>query len=102
MARAVCSPTRSSARFRGDQRRRVSFLREHVGGGPHARDPALARAAARIAFVCWRAMDDNPLFTAPLAAASATGIPMPEPADPHAPGPFAFADRERAWSRCAR
>ncbi len=64
-------------------------------GDPVAAFANLARAAARIAFVCWRAMDDNPLFTAPLAAASAVGIPMPEPADPYAPGPFAFADRER-------
>ena len=58
----------------------------------------LARAVApagRIAFVCWRPLRDNPLFTAPLAAAFAAGIPIPAPTEPDAPGPFAFADRDR-------
>jgi len=58
----------------------------------------LARAVAptgRLAFVCWRSVRDNPLFTAPLAAAATAGIPIPAPGDPHAPGPFAFADPDR-------
>jgi SAM-dependent methyltransferase len=66
-------------------------------------DPAaaftnLARAVAprgRLAFVCWRSLKDNPLFTAPMAAAIDAGIPAPAPTDPDAPGPFAFADRDR-------
>jgi SAM-dependent methyltransferase len=53
------------------------------------------RAGGRCVFVCWRAPRDNPWAMAPLSAArTAMGI-TPEPADPNAPGPFAFADEER-------
>jgi hypothetical protein len=53
------------------------------------------RPGGRLAFVCWRAPRDNPWAMAPLAAArAALGIAQP-PADPHAPGPFAFADDAR-------
>lgn len=53
------------------------------------------RPGGRMAFVCWRAPRDNPWAMAPLAAArKALGV-EPPPADPHAPGPFAFADGER-------
>jgi SAM-dependent methyltransferase len=65
-------------------------------------DPRLAfenlrRAAApggRLAFVCWRTADDNAWARAPLDAAGALmpGVELPPP---HAPGPFAFVDRER-------
>jgi SAM-dependent methyltransferase len=50
----------------------------------------------RIAFVCWRAMSENPIMTAPMLAAL-PHLPEPPapPADPFAPGPFAFADRDR-------
>lgn len=49
----------------------------------------------RIAFVCWRAPRENPWAMAPLVAArQAVGV-EPPPWDPHAPGPFAFADGER-------
>ena len=47
----------------------------------------------RIAFVCWRALEDNPWAAVPLAAAA--GLVVPSVQDPHAPGPFAFADRHR-------
>lgn len=47
----------------------------------------------RLAFVCWRPLDENPWARVPLAAAAGLAPPAP-PADPHAPGPFAFADRE--------
>ena len=53
------------------------------------------RAGGRCAFVCWRAPRDNPWAMAPLMAArQALGV-TPTPADPLAPGPFAFADGER-------
>jgi SAM-dependent methyltransferase len=53
------------------------------------------RAGARCVFVCWRTPRDNPWAMTPLSAArTAMGI-APAPADPDAPGPFAFADEER-------
>ncbi len=48
---------------------------------------------ARMAFVCWRSLDDNPWMKAPMAAA-AKHIDVPRP-EPHAPGPMAFADAQR-------
>jgi len=49
----------------------------------------------RMAFCCWRAPRENPWAMAPLAAArKAVGVETP-PADPFAPGPFAFADPAR-------
>jgi SAM-dependent methyltransferase len=49
---------------------------------------------ARLAFVCWRALEENPLDIVPLRAASAHLPPQP-PHDPNAPGPFAFANPDR-------
>ncbi len=63
-------------------------------------EPAFAnlrRAAAetgRLAFVCWRTVDDNPWVTAPMYAAREY-LPAAEPPPPHVPGPFAFVDRDR-------
>jgi SAM-dependent methyltransferase len=48
---------------------------------------------ARMAFVCWRSMDDNPWLKVPMAAA-AKHVDVPRP-EPHAPGPMAFADAQR-------
>ena len=48
----------------------------------------------RLAFVCWRALEENPLDIVPLGAASPHLPPQPELA-PDAPGPFAFADPGR-------
>lgn len=53
------------------------------------------RAGARCAFVCWRAPRDNPWAMAPLMAARQVLGVTPPPADPLAPGPFAFADETR-------
>ncbi len=47
----------------------------------------------RLAFVCWRAMSENPWMTAPLEAARHLLPPQPPPV-PHAPGPFGLADRD--------
>ena len=65
-------------------------------------DPAAAfinirrslRPNGRLAFVCWRALEDNPLDILPLRAASAHLPPQPAH-DPDAPGPFAFANPDR-------
>lgn len=54
------------------------------------------RPGGRMAFVCWRAMADNPLMFLPMqAAARHFDAPSAPPPDPYAPGPFAFADGER-------
>ena len=53
------------------------------------------RPGGRCAFVCWRTPRDNPWAMEPLSAArEAMGV-TPPPADPNAPGPFAFADDGR-------
>lgn len=67
---------------------------------PHAAFAHLRRALSddgRLAFVCWRAPRDNPWAMVPLSAGrSVVPVPPDAPAmDPHAPGPFAFADASR-------
>ena len=52
------------------------------------------RPNGRLAFVCWRALEENPLDILPLAAAFAHLPPQPAH-DPDAPGPFAFANPDR-------
>jgi hypothetical protein len=53
------------------------------------------RAGGRCVFVCWRAPRDNAWAMVPLSAARAVMGVTPAPADPNAPGPFAFADEQR-------
>ena len=48
----------------------------------------------RLAFVCWRALEENPLDILPLRAASIY-LPPPPARDPETPGPFAFANPDR-------
>ena len=55
---------------------------------------AALKSGGRCAFVCWRTLAENPWIAAPAAAAFEI-LPRPEPADPNAPGPFAFADATR-------
>jgi SAM-dependent methyltransferase len=52
------------------------------------------RPNGRLAFVCWRALEENALDILPLRAASAHLPPQPAN-DPDAPGPFAFANPDR-------
>jgi SAM-dependent methyltransferase len=52
------------------------------------------RPAGRLAFVCWRALEQNLIDLVPLRAASAHLPPQP-PEEPGAPGPFAFASPDR-------
>lgn len=58
---------------------------------------ASLKPGGRLAFACWQSMKLSPWFLLPLQAAL-TQVPPPEPSDPHAPGPFAFADRTRTES----
>lgn len=65
-------------------------------------DPAAAfanirKAAApdgRLAFVCWRSVEENEWASLPYAAAKLI-LPAQKPVHPHAPGPFALADAGR-------
>jgi SAM-dependent methyltransferase len=52
---------------------------------------------ARLAFCCWQNVQKNDWVLQPLQAAFEY-IPAPPKPDPHAPGPFAFADPERVRS----
>jgi SAM-dependent methyltransferase len=52
------------------------------------------RPNGRLAFVCWRALEENQLDMLPLKAASPYLPPLPAD-DRDAPGPFAFADANR-------
>lgn len=52
------------------------------------------KPGGRLAFVCWRRPDENPIMTLPMQAALAH-LPAPAPPEPGAPGPFAFADPAR-------
>lgn len=55
------------------------------------------RPNGRLGFVCWRALEENFLDFVPLRAASAHLPPQPAH-NPDAPGPFAFANPDRARS----
>jgi SAM-dependent methyltransferase len=55
---------------------------------------SLVSAGGRLGFVCWQAPDLNPWMST-LARELATLFPAQPPPDPHAPGPFAFADPVR-------
>jgi SAM-dependent methyltransferase len=64
---------------------------------PQAAFANLRRAlkpSGRLGFLCWRTPAENPIMTAPMAAAQPY-LPPPEPMTPGAPGPFAFADPDR-------
>jgi SAM-dependent methyltransferase len=58
---------------------------------------ASLKPGGRLAFVCWRALNENPWMQAPLQAALPL-LPPLAPPDPAAPGPFAFADPSRVRS----
>lgn len=70
----------------------VMFFADPVAAFSNIRR-ALAREG-RLVFVCYRALDENPWAAVPLAA-GLPFLPSMPPADPFAPGPFAFADRDR-------
>ncbi|MBS0393270.1 MAG: class I SAM-dependent methyltransferase [Proteobacteria bacterium] len=67
----------------------VMFFSDPVAAFANVR--AALRPDGRLAFVCWRALADNPWMREPLEAAR-PWLPPPIPPAPRAPGPFAFAD----------
>lgn len=74
----------------------VMFFAQPAPAWRHLR--GALRPGGRTVFVCWRPPRDNPWAMAPLVAArQALNITQP-PADPNAPGPFAFADDGRMRS----
>lgn len=71
----------------------VMFFADPVAAFMHLH--AALRPGGRLVFVCWRPPRDNGWAMAPLVAARKVLGITPPPADPLAPGPFAFADGER-------
>jgi SAM-dependent methyltransferase len=71
----------------------VMFFAQPVAALRHLR--TWMRPTGRLVFVCWRVPRDNAWAMTPLVAARKAMDVTPAPADPHAPGPFAFADEER-------
>jgi SAM-dependent methyltransferase len=49
----------------------------------------------RMTFVCWRRPAENPWVAEPMGIVHRYVPPTAPPGDPHAPGPFAFADKQR-------
>ena len=70
----------------------VMFFGDPVAAFTHMR--GAASAGARMAFVCWRPVTENPWMKVPMDAVSRHLPPRPKP-DPLAPGMFAFADPQR-------
>jgi SAM-dependent methyltransferase len=70
----------------------VMFFGDPVAAFAHMR--SAAADSARMAFVCWRPLSENPWLGVPMQAVAPHAPPRPKP-DPEAPGMFAFADPQR-------
>ncbi len=68
----------------------VMFFGDRVAAFKNMR--RAAASGARMAFVCWRSLAENPWMEVPMTAAAQHLPPRPRPV-PNAPGMFAFADR---------
>jgi len=71
----------------------VMFFADPPAAFAHMR--GALRPGGRCVFACWRAPRDNAWTMVPISAARAALGITPPPADPNAPGPFAFADDGR-------
>ncbi|MEI4507753.1 class I SAM-dependent methyltransferase [Sphingopyxis sp. CCNWLW253] len=69
----------------------VMFFDDPVAAFTHMR--RALKSGGRLAFVCWRGAQENDWVRLPMAAIR--DIVQPVPADPNAPGPFAFGDRQK-------
>lgn len=69
----------------------VMFFDDPVAAFTHMR--RALKPGGRLAFVCWRGAQENDWVRVPMAAIR--DIVETAPADPAAPGPFAFGDRQR-------
>ncbi len=74
----------------------VMFFDDPVAAFTNIRRAASPEAA--LAFVCWRGIDENPMFTLGTNVLLDRLDPKPEPPAPDAPGPAAFADPVRVKS----
>ncbi len=70
----------------------VMFFGDPVAAFAHIR--RAASPGARMAFVCWRPLTENPWMEVPMRAVAPHVPPRPK-ANPQAPGMFAFADAQR-------
>ncbi len=70
----------------------LTFFGDPVAAFAHLR--GAAHRGARMVFVCWRSLAENPWIEVPMRAVSGR-LPPRASGDPHAPGMFAFADRQR-------
>jgi SAM-dependent methyltransferase len=77
----------------------VMFFADPVAGFANMRHAL--KPGGRLAFVTWRGFAENVWAREPYRAAEHL-LPPQEPSDPHAPGPFAFADPERVKSILTR
>jgi SAM-dependent methyltransferase len=68
----------------------VMFFPDPVSAFRHLRQAL--RPGGRIAFVCWRRMDENPWVTIPFEAVLKAAKREPDPSVPVGPGPFAFGE----------
>lgn len=108
LARARAKQTGSAARFvRSDastyetkqpydvlvSRFGVMFFEDPVKAFSNLRDQMYPEG--RMTFICWQALQCNDWAYAPLQAALPLLKEAPPQPDPHAPGPFAFADKDR-------
>ena len=73
----------------------VMFFADPVAAFSHIK--TALRRGGKLAFVCWRAFEENDWAFAPYSAARDLLSPQ-DPPVPYAPGPFAFADGERLKS----
>lgn len=69
----------------------VMFFEDPVAAFAHMR--GALKPGGRAAFICWRGAQENDWVR--LLMAAIRDIVQPAPADPNAPGPFAFGDRQR-------